>query len=123
MWRGIAAIACVWAGLANTGRACARPVPATDEAGPAVQIVEQREDGVVIAFAMNPTFAGEGDATRALPTLGSLVSGLDAQEALVRDLLLSTLLVLITVGAALLLYYRTFKAIPLLILARWHIAL
>ena len=40
----------------------------------------------------------------------------EAQEALIRDLLLSSILVLIAVGTALYLYYRSVRALPLLVL-------
>lgn len=47
---------------------------------------------------------------------GEVRSVIEAQEALVRDLLTSSVLVLLAVGGALLLYYRTWRAIPLLVL-------
>jgi uncharacterized protein len=47
---------------------------------------------------------------------GEVRSVIEAQEALVRDLLVSTILVLSTVAVALLLYYRAWRAIPLLVL-------
>ncbi len=46
---------------------------------------------------------------------GEIRSVIEAQEALVRDLLVSSLLVLLAVGLALVLYYRTFRALPLLV--------
>ena len=45
---------------------------------------------------------------------GEIRSVIEAQEALVRDLLISSVLVLFAVGLALVLYYRTFRALPLL---------
>ena len=47
---------------------------------------------------------------------GDIKTVIEAQEALARDLVLSSIIVLIAVGLALLLYYRTLRAIPLLIL-------
>src|SRR4051812_6096207 len=46
---------------------------------------------------------------------GEIKGVIEAQEALVRDLELSGLLVLVAVAAALFLYYRTVRAIPLLV--------
>ena len=46
---------------------------------------------------------------------GEIRSVIEAQEALVHDLLVSSLLVLFAVGLALLLYYRTVRALPLLV--------
>ena len=46
---------------------------------------------------------------------GEIRSVIEAQEALVRDLLISSVLVLLAVGLALVLYYRTFRALPLLV--------
>ena len=47
---------------------------------------------------------------------GEVRGVIEAQEALVRDLLLSSILTLVAVSAVLLLYYRTFRAIPLLVM-------
>jgi uncharacterized protein len=47
---------------------------------------------------------------------GEVRGVIEAQEALVRDLLVSSILVLSAVGVALLLYYRAWRAIPLLVL-------
>ena len=47
---------------------------------------------------------------------GEIRGVIEAQEALVRDLVLSSVLVLVAVGAALILYYRTVRAVPLLAL-------
>ncbi len=47
---------------------------------------------------------------------GEVRSVIEAQEALLRDLFTSSILVLLAVGGALLLYYRTWRAIPLLVL-------
>jgi predicted RND superfamily exporter protein len=46
---------------------------------------------------------------------GEIRSVIEAQEALVHDLLISSILVLLAVGLALLLYYRTLRALPLLV--------
>src|SRR5205823_7515925 len=46
---------------------------------------------------------------------GEVRGVIEAQEALVRDLLVSSILVLSAVGVALLLYYRAWRAIPLLV--------
>ena len=47
---------------------------------------------------------------------GEIRSVIEAQEALVHDLLVSSILVLLAVGGALLVYFRTWRAIPLLAL-------
>ena len=47
---------------------------------------------------------------------GEIKSVIEAQEALVRDLLISSALTLMAVGLALVLYYRTVRAVPLLVL-------
>jgi hypothetical protein len=47
---------------------------------------------------------------------GDVRQVIEAQEALVNDLLLSSVLVLVFVGAALLLFYRSLRAVPLLVL-------
>ena len=47
---------------------------------------------------------------------GEIRSVIEAQEALVRDLLISSALTLMAVGLALVLYYRTVRAVPLLAL-------
>ncbi len=46
---------------------------------------------------------------------GEIRSVIEAQEALVRDLLISSALTLLAVGLALMLYYRTVRAVPLLV--------
>ena len=46
---------------------------------------------------------------------GEIRGVIEAQEALIRDLLLSSVLVLLAVGLAMVLYYRTFRALPLLV--------
>ncbi len=47
---------------------------------------------------------------------GDVRQVIEAQEALVKDLLLSSVLVLVFVGIALLLFYRSLRALPLLVL-------
>src|SRR5205823_9651201 len=47
---------------------------------------------------------------------GEVKSVIEAQEALVRDLMISSMLVLVAVGLAIILYYRTIRAVPLLVL-------
>jgi predicted RND superfamily exporter protein len=47
---------------------------------------------------------------------GEVKSLIEAQEALVRDLVISSILVLVAVSLAIILYYRTIKAVPLLVL-------
>lgn len=47
---------------------------------------------------------------------GDIKTVIEAQEALARDLVVSSVLVLIAVGLALILYYRTVRAVPLLVL-------
>lgn len=47
---------------------------------------------------------------------GEVRSVIEAQEALVRDLMISSALTLFAVGLALILYYRTVRAVPLLVL-------
>src|SRR5205085_4688168 len=47
---------------------------------------------------------------------GEIKSVIEAQEALVRDLMISSALTLLAVGFVLILYYRTFRAVPLLVL-------
>lgn len=47
---------------------------------------------------------------------GEIRGVIEAQEALVRDLLISSALTLMAVGLALVLYYRTLRAVPLLVL-------
>src|SRR5207248_251829 len=47
---------------------------------------------------------------------GEIRAVIEAQEALVRDLMVSSALVLVAVGLALILYYRTIRAVPLLVL-------
>jgi predicted RND superfamily exporter protein len=47
---------------------------------------------------------------------GEIRGVIEAQEALVRDLMVSSALVLVAVGLALILYYRTLRAIPLLVI-------
>jgi predicted RND superfamily exporter protein len=47
---------------------------------------------------------------------GEIRGVIEAQEALVRDLKVSSALVLVAVGLALILYYRTLRAIPLLVI-------
>ena len=47
---------------------------------------------------------------------GEIRGVIEAQEALVRDLELSSMLVLLGVGGAIILYYRTIRAVPLLVM-------
>ena len=47
---------------------------------------------------------------------GEIRGVIEAQQALVRDLMISSALVLLAVGLALVLYYRTIRAVPLLVL-------
>ena len=47
---------------------------------------------------------------------GDVKTVIEAQEALARDLVVSSILVLIAVGMALILYYRTVRSVPLLVL-------
>ena len=47
---------------------------------------------------------------------GEIRSVIEAQEALVRDLMLSSFLVLFAVSLAIILYYRTIRAVPLLVM-------
>ncbi len=82
--------------------------------------------GVTLAHNLEMTHAVEAvvaevNPARYHPSIyvgygGEIRSVIEAQEALVRDLMLSSVLVLLFVGLALLLYYRTLRAIPLLVL-------